>query len=213
MEMHAYYEDYVSSAQRILGDMFDFAVNSCDLELDEVFRLFIVSGLAKQFENGNPAFVAGITGCELLKKVYEELNLEIPNVEDEMYMDKSPEYWAGWALAYYQWVTGKMFHRIGQVVSMKEILCMYSVYHEMDIAKFVEAMNEKIKAYYQETNLKRYRKIAELSQKQLADLSGVPVRQIQLFEQRQRNINKTQAVTLWRMGRALGCTMEELLEV
>lgn len=213
MEMHAYYEDYVPSAQRILGDMFDFAVNSCDLELDEVFRLFIVSGLAKQFENGNPAFVAGITGCELLKKVYEELNLEIPNIEDEMYTDKSPEYWAGWALAYYQWVTGKMFYRIGQAVSMEEILCMYSVYHEMDITKFVEAMNEKIKAYYQETNLKRYRKIAELSQKQLADLSGVPVRQIQLFEQRQRDINKTQAVTLWRMGRALGCTMEELLEV
>ena len=25
MEMHAYYEDYVPSAQRILGDMFDFA--------------------------------------------------------------------------------------------------------------------------------------------------------------------------------------------
>ena len=89
----------------------------------------------------------------------------------------------------------------------------YSVYHEMDVLKFVQAMNEKIKNYYQETNLKRYRKIAELSQKQLSDLSGVPVRQIQLFEQRQRDINKTQAATLWRMGKALGCTMEELLEI
>jgi len=37
--MHAYNEDYVPLAQRILGDMFDFAVNSCDLDLDEVFRL------------------------------------------------------------------------------------------------------------------------------------------------------------------------------
>ena len=34
----------------------------------------------------------------------------------------------------------------------------------------------------QKTNLKRLRKIAGLSQRELADLSGVALRQIQLFE-------------------------------
>ncbi len=213
MEMRAYYEEYVPLAQRILGDMFDFAVNTCELEPDEVFKLFILSGVSRQFENGNPAYVAGITGCELLKKMYDELGIPAPDVEDEMYLDKTPEYWAGWALAYYQWFTGKMFCRIQQAVTMEEILNMYAVYHEMDIMKFVEAMNEKIKKYYQETNLKRYRLYAELSQKQLSELSGVPVRQIQLFEQRQRDINKTQAVTLWRLGKVLGCRIEDLLEI
>ncbi len=42
---------------------------------------------------------------------------------------------------------------------------MYSVYHEMDIMKFVEAINEKWDQYYTETNLKRLRKIAGLSQR------------------------------------------------
>lgn len=33
MEMRAYPSDYLTSAQRILGDMLDFAVNTCDLTL------------------------------------------------------------------------------------------------------------------------------------------------------------------------------------
>lgn len=34
MEMRAYPSDYLTSAQRILGDMLDFAVNTCDLDID-----------------------------------------------------------------------------------------------------------------------------------------------------------------------------------
>ncbi|MCQ5258578.1 helix-turn-helix domain-containing protein [Mediterraneibacter faecis] len=36
--------------------------------------------------------------------------------------------------------------------------------------------------------------LAGLSQRELAVLSGVSVRQIQLFEQRQRDINQTRAI-------------------
>ena len=37
-------------------------------------------------------------------------------------------------------------------------------------------------------------------------------RQIQLFEQRQRDINKASAVTLLMLSRALHCRMEDLIE-
>ena len=60
---------------------------------------------------------------------------EMQELEDEMYLDKSPEYWAGWALAYYQWYTGRTFIKIYKVVSIQELLDMYDVYHEMDIQK------------------------------------------------------------------------------
>ncbi len=89
---------------------------------------------------------------------------------------------------------------------------MYSVYHEMDIMKFVEAINEKWDQYYTETNLKRLRKIAGLSQRELADLSGVALRQIQLFEQK-RNINHTRAIDVLKIGKVLGCKSEDLLEI
>ncbi len=54
--------------------------------------------------------------------------------------------------------------------------------------------------------------ISGFSQSELAAESGVPLRQIQLFEQRQRNINKTAAETLLRLSKTLCCRMEDLME-
>ena len=54
MEMRAYLSDYVPYAQRILGDMLDFAVNTCDMDIDEYFELFTISSVSIQFQNGNP---------------------------------------------------------------------------------------------------------------------------------------------------------------
>ena len=73
---------------------------------------------------------------------------------------------------------------------------MYDIYHEMDITHFIDTINELWDNYYKETNLKRLRKLAGLSQRELSELSGVPLRQIQLFEQRQRNINHTKAIAV-----------------
>ena len=213
MEIHAYDEDYVMSAQRILGDMMDFAVNSCELDADDFFKMFLASGIAEQFENGNPAYVAGMTGCELVREVFLNSGLEEPSVPDEMYIDKSPEYWAGWSLAYYQWYTGKTFFKIYQAVSIQEILSLYLVCHETDISKFIETMNQKLQQFYIDTNLKRIRQYAGLSQSELAVKTGIPLRQIQLFEQRQQDINQTQAINLFKISKALGCRSEDLLEI
>ena len=90
---------------------------------------------------------------------------------------------------------------------------MYEVYHEMDIMHFVNTLNEIWDDYYRETNLKRIRKTAGMSQKELAELSGVSVRQIQLFEQRQRDINRTKAIDVVKLGRVLGCKVEDLLQI
>ena len=133
--------------------------------------------------------------------------------EDEMYLDKSPEYWAGWALAYYQWCTCRSFIRINDAVPIGKVIDMYEVYHEVDILHFVDAVNGFWDEYYKDTNLKRFRKYSGLSQKELADLSGVPLRQIQLFEQRQRDINHTRAIDVVRLGRVVGCKTEDLLQI
>ena len=69
MVIHAYSDDYLTSAQRILGDMLDFAVNTYDMDIDKFFEMFLVSNVSRQFEIGNPTYVAGKTGCELVKEV------------------------------------------------------------------------------------------------------------------------------------------------
>ncbi len=213
MEMHAYPYDYLSTAQRIMGDMLDFAVNTCEMDVEQYFDLFLISDVSRQFQSGNPAYVAGKTGCELVKEVVAGTGLKPVHYEDEMYVDKSPEYWAGWALSYYQWETSRTFGKINKAVSISRVVAMYPVYHEMDIYHFVDTMNELWDMYYKETNLKRIRKMVGLSQSELAELSGVSLRQIQLFEQRQRDINRTRAIDVVKLGRVLGCNAEELLQI
>jgi len=62
------------------------------------------------------------------------------------------------------------------------------------------------------TNLKRIRRANGYSQKQLSDVSGVALRMIQLYEQKQNDINHAQGSTLLALSRSLGCTMEDLME-
>ena len=213
MAIHAYSNDYLTSAQRILGDMLDFAVNTSDMDIDKFFEMFLVSDVSRQFETGNPTYVAGKTGCELVKEIIRDSGILMEDYPDEMYLDKSPEYWAGWALAYEQWYYGRTYSKIYRAVSMKEIRRMYEVYHEMDLVHFVERLDVLWNLCYPETNLKRIRNLSGLSQQQLADLSGVSVRQIQLFEQRQRDINQTRAIDILKLSRVLGCKNEDLLEI
>ena len=62
------------------------------------------------------------------------------------------------------------------------------------------------------TNLKRIRTAYGCTQAELAKRSGVSLRSIQMYEQRNKDINKASAETLLRLSRVLGCTMEDLME-
>ncbi|MBQ6887986.1 MAG: helix-turn-helix transcriptional regulator [Lachnospiraceae bacterium] len=212
MRINAYDREYLENAQKNLGNMLDYAVNSLDYDIDRFFEMFIVSGIAEQFGKGNPTYVVGMTGCELAKKVIAEVGLDRQECEEEMYLDKSPEYWIGWALAFYQWHSSISFSKIQKAVPASTVLGMYFTLHEADITKFISIMDEKMKEYYKDTNLKRMRTAAGYSQSELAREADVALRQIQLLEQRQRDINKAQLETVVKLARALGCQVEDLVE-
>ena len=212
MEIHAYDKLYTAGAQNVLGHAVDFAVLSLNLDPDAFGDAFAVSDSSKQFAAGNPRYIAGMNGCELARKVLTETGAAFTDAEDAMYLDKSPEYWAGWALAYYQWFSCRSFSEILSTVSLDTLIRLYHPYHEMDITQFVDLMNQKMKKAYPQTRLRMRRENCGLSQAQLAEDSTVPLRQIQLFEQRQRDINKTASETLFRLSKALCCRMEDLLE-
>ena len=208
----AYNESYLSNAKERLSSFFDYAVNDCRLKPDWITALFISTGYAEQFERGNPAYVAGMSGVELARavmlKAYGSKELPAPTYAEDL----SPEYWAGWALAEYQWFTGRRFKDIFERIPLLEIIEMYSVYHEMDISSFIEAMEERYKAAERDSNLKRIRESRGLSQTELAEQSGIKVRNIQMYEQRVNNIDKAGAHILYKLSRVLGCDIEDLLE-
>lgn len=62
------------------------------------------------------------------------------------------------------------------------------------------------------TNLKKLRTGSELTQSKLAEVSGVNFRMIQHYEQGVKDINKAEAITVYRLAQALNCYMEDLLE-
>ena len=212
MAIHAYDESYLSNAQNVLGHAVDFAVMSLNLDPDVFGNTFIVSDASKQFASGNPRYVAGLNGCELARLVLTETHMPFIDEDDAMYLDKSHEYWAGWALAYYQWASSRSFMDILTAVPLSQMIEMYPVYHEMDITHFAERMDTIMANAYPHTRLKNRRINCGFSQSALASASGVALRQIQLFEQRQRNINNASAITLLQLSKPLHCRMEDLIE-
>lgn len=209
---HAYNKSYLSNAKRRLAEFFDYAINDCKIKSDWIAMMFVQSGYAEQFERGNPAVLAGMSGIELaqlvINKIYEEKELPSPCFSN----DKSPEYWAGWALAEYQWYTGRRFKDIFEYAPLSKIISMYSIYHEMDITQFIDTLDRFYTEIDAETKLKRIRMSRGLSQAELAIESGVHLRSIQMYEQKANDIDKAQAKTLYKISRVLGCTIEDLLE-
>ncbi len=210
--IHAYDYVYVEKAQTALGRMLDFAVYDLGYDIEVFFDLFIGSGVARRFGQGDFTLIAGMSGVELAYKVLELCGKEIERIKPQYTVNRSEEYWTGWALAYYQWQTSLHFDEIIRYVPIKSIQDLYSPYHEMDIRQFCDKMSELYRAAKPETNLKLYRQRAGYSQRELADLSGVPIRTIQQYEQRQKNINKAQAEYLVMLSRALSCGFEDLME-
>lgn len=210
--IRAYHKVYLEKARNNLGRMLDFATYDLGYDPCTFFDLFINSGLAKGFEKGEFNLTVGMSGVELAYRVLELTNHQVEDPQPRYTADRSPEYWAGWALAYYQWETALSFLDILECVPLDDIIRMYSPYHEMDIRQFCDRMNELYREANPETRLKQIRQRVGMSQSELAEQSGVPVRTIQQYEQRQKNINKAKAEYLVMLARVLNCPAEELIE-
>ena len=83
----------------------------------------------------------------------------------------------------------------------------------MDIRQFSDKMTELLKERSSGSRLKILRENAGLSQSALASLSDVPVRTIQQYEQRRKNINKAQAEYLVSLAKVLCCNVDDLMEL
>jgi len=139
---HAYSKLYIDSAQDILGHAFDWVANTCGKDLSEFCRVFSRSKIASMFENGYPKYVAGCNGAELANFALEDQHLPEYDFPHEFYADKSPEYWAGWVLAYYQWKNNTTFRDIFKTIPVERVISLYPTGHEQDIRNVVGIFDE-----------------------------------------------------------------------
>lgn len=77
---------------------------------------------------------------------------------------------------------------------------------EMIYAPGLELVRDDFK-----TALEFRRQSKRYTQKKLAEESGVNIRMIQHYEQGFKDLNKAQAITVYRLAKALDCTVEDLI--
>ena len=167
--IHSYDEIYTAKAQTSLAQMLRYAEEDLHIGLNEFWDMFLISGVADLFGKGDFRFLVGMSGVEAAWEVVWRLTGEWPQAKPTFSLDKSPTYWTGWILAWYQWYSGQSFRRINEFLT-------------------------------------------GISQSELARQSGVSVRMIQNYEQRQKDLRKAQTMTTWMLARALRCSVEDLME-
>lgn len=212
MKPKPYSESQLPRFMEKMGDAFDYAINDCKIDGAEFVKMFAASTACKKIENGEASYISGKSGIEIaIECIYEITGKELL-VEPSERFSRSAQYWVGWAVSYYQWLSSRRYADIFKAVSFEDMLGLYPTLHEASVEKIASVIDEKVRAAYPETNLKRIRTAYGCSQRKLSEMSGVSLRSIQMYEQRNKDINKAQSDSLYRLAKSLGCSMEDLLE-
>ena len=205
----SYDETLLYKAQTTMAHMLDVAVGSYGCDLAKFYDMFLDSPYSTRFERGESAVIAGMSGHELAYAVISEHG-DVELRDNDYSVDRSSEYWIGWSLSYYQWISSRSFKYINELVPIPVMYMLYPKYHEMDLSRFKDHIDE-LSASRRQQAFKRLRQYAKLSQKELSQISGVPLRTIQQYEQGQKQIAHARADVVVRLSRALYCNIEELL--
>ena len=210
MTTNAYSQLYLSKASRAVGNMLHDAVLEFGVDGTDFLKRFIQSGVAEQFESGNPKYIAGKSGLELFLEVMEKTTGNTYNADLIENYDRSPVYWVGWMLTHYQWYSGRTFKSILDTIPYNELIGLYGTLHEADIQKSYEVLDSHFAK--SESKLKLARKHCGLTQEALANESGVSLNTIRAYERKSKDLNKAQFEIVMRLAKALKCDVSELLE-
>lgn len=106
---------------------------------------FATSEAAALFGRGTPKYVCGMSGEELVAEIMRQTGwariLDMPPAA--LRAGSTPEYWAGWVLAYCQWARGVRFSDILDVLSLDDIVRLHPTLHEADESRFVDVYDER----------------------------------------------------------------------
>lgn len=238
---HAYDKVLLGRASDTLGRMLDYSVYSLHYDIAAMIDLFIASGTSSLFERGDIRTIAGMSGVELAYEVLERSGIVYERTRPRHTKGLSPEYWCGHALACIQWETGLPFDQIAHRFSAAGFTAEYGMKRlpfldalPLDISE--EERSGKLQAFGMQfageaaakavsaagtgstaagagdVPLKRLRIKNGLSQSGLARASGIPLRTIQQYEQRQKDLSRARAEYLIALSRALNCDPATLLQ-
>jgi DNA-binding Xre family transcriptional regulator len=200
---------YLEGAMIRMGDMLEYACLDCGYDPDCFFKMFLQSNVARQFQIGNVAVIAGRSGPELAEIVLEAVDYKKDFPEPSWREYRSDVYWSGWALAYYQWYTAQSFAIIWQSISIRMLQRLYPTLHEADITKTVDVLSRMQKPVERDS-VRNMRLVRGMTQQELAKRAKMTVAQLQRLEYGERKVENLTLKTALSLAKALGVSVEEL---
>lgn len=198
---------YVRSFARNFGTLLEMAYED-KKDMNVFYYLLVRSSIIKEIENGNVKYI-NLSPNELYYEIIKDKKV----LKREYIPYRGSYYWAGMMLTYYVFKYDISYKEINNNINLEQVVDVFYPLHEAGEDKFFEFINSNLNKENKETNLKTYRKLNKMSQNELAEISGVELRSIEMYEQRRNDINKAQSITLYKLSKALGCTIEDILEI
>lgn len=188
-----------------IGSLFYKA--SISIGIEDFGKYFTISRISKKFDDANPKYLYGKSPQDIFDEVISIVGVDF-TLKNEV-SNKNKYYWIGTVLAYYHLYSNKSYDEILYSINFDTLLKSYNVYHEMDMKHTYDFIQ---KNFFNKTMLQVLRDRNNLTQLELSKKSNLNIRNIQLYEQRQNNINKANALTLFKLSKVLNCKVEDLLE-
>lgn len=134
----AYNALYINDARKIIAHSFDYAVKKMSVPLEQYVNSFINFKYISLIENGDPHYVAGISGIELAKEICNKQGIKYGLLE----YNPGIEYWIGWILSYYQWSRNLKFKDILSKFNLERFKKAYPTFHECNEKRMFEYLDE-----------------------------------------------------------------------
>lgn len=214
MSEHPYSADWLVRIIRTVGKAFEFAEKCLPGGWESFYANFARSSAAASLTGPHAMPAIGDSAIELVLDVNDDTSIDtlLMNEQRLSKQETARLHWMAEVAVRFQWESGLAFRNVYQALGcdrLKELSQRYGALAAADVVPylFIEAPKEEAS-----TNLARIRKERGFSQQALSQASGVSLRSVQQYEQRKKDINHAQVRSVLGLAKALGCTIEELLE-
>ncbi len=193
------------------GICMSFACKYLGFNANEFFKLFASSKIAKEYANGNPKYIFGMSGVELAYEILIDLGFDPENVI-EYELEKDINFWAGRIVAYLQYMHNYSFRYLAEIINLNLLLDHFEELSNQTLSSIDEYIFKNLVVFESKSRLQSRRKLVELSQTELAEKANINVRTLQQYEIKSKNINNASITNVIKLADALGCMIEDILE-
>lgn len=204
---------YLKDAMRTMGEAVDYGVNDCGVPLAPFLELLVAAETGECLKKTDPRVISGLSGVELAREIMAKSGMGAGGPEPSLKQKASPEYRIGRALACYSVGMGCGLRELLRLIKADDLMKLSDRIPEGDEGEWLTGIERLVRRRSSISRLQVQRKISGLSQRKLAELSGVNLRTLQQYEIKSKDLSKASVSSVNALANVLGCRPEDILEI